>query len=366
MFERALALEREGRDIVHLEIGRPHLDSPEPAKRAASEALERGAVHYTQNRGLPELREAIADSLGGRYEPQSEIVVTAGGSEAVAVAFRALLDAGEAAIVPTPAWPHYAPLIALAGARTHELPCPAEDGFLPDPERVAAAAREGARVLVLSSPSNPTGAVIGRERLEELARVCREHDLRVLSDEIYERFVYAGREHVSITTLEGMRERTVLVNSCSKTWSMTGWRVGWAAAPAEVAARINTVHQYLTVCAPTFAQWGAVAAIREGEPFVRSMVSEYDERRRALVSALAATPLELAEPGGAIYAFPRLPREDGDALAVRLLEEAGVATVPGSVFGASFREHVRISYGVAEAERERGLALLTSALRHGG
>jgi aminotransferase len=361
IFDRALELERAGHSIVHMEIGRPHLDSPAEAKRAAVAALEAGAVHYTANRGIPELRAALGAARG--YDPETEVVVTAGGSEAVAAAMMALLEPGDEVLVPTPAWPHYAAHAALAGCRAVEVPCRPEDGFEPDPERLQAAADERARMLVVSSPSNPTGAVVGEDTLEGLAALCAERDLIALSDEIYARFTYGGAGHVSIATLPGMRERTVVADSFSKAYSMTGWRVGYAAAPAELAARINAVHQYLSVCAPSFAQAGALAALEHGGPFVERMVAEYDERRRALLDGVDGL-VGLREPRGAFYAFPDVG--DGTAVARGVLDDAGVATVPGEVFGAGFERHLRLSYAIGPDELAEGVARIRDYLSGAG
>jgi aspartate/methionine/tyrosine aminotransferase len=362
VFERALELERGGRSIVHLEIGRPHADSPPAAKAAAAAALAAGHVHYTPNRGLPALREALAARQG---RDPAEILVTAGGSEAVAATMLALVEAGDEVVVCDPAWPHYDGDIRLAAATPVHVSARAADGFAPDPDAVAAAVTPQTRMLVLCSPSNPTGGVLDAARLEALAAICRERDLWVLSDEIYEAFVYDGAEHRSIAALAGMAERTIVSNSFSKTWSMTGWRVGWLAAPAAVCDRINPVHQHLAVCAPSFAQEGALAALQDGPAFPQALVAEYAQRRAELLDGLAALPgVELAgAPAGAFYAFPAVA---GPTPAVRMLEEAGVAAVPGEVFGDAYAGHVRLSYAVAASELrdalERLRALLGSTL----
>ncbi len=311
VFDRALELEAQGRSIVHLEIGRPHLGSPPVAAEAATAALAAGDVHYTPNRGTPALRAALADMLaaaGRPYDADTEIVVTAGGSEAVFAALRALLAPGDAVIIPTPAWPHYEAHARLADAVPIAVPSRAGDGFVPDPERIAAAihaGHQGHRDLLAIEPHrrgprsrHPAGARRPRQR----------HDLIAISDEIYRHFAYGAHEHISIATLPGMRERTVIADSCSKTYAMTGWRVGYAAAPKTLLDRVATVHQYLTVCAPSFAQAGAVAALREGEPFVEAMVAEYGRRRDALRAGLAALPgVELTAADGAFYAFRASP-----------------------------------------------------------
>lgn len=360
--DRAAELERAGREIVHLEIGRPHIGSPGAAIEAAAAALERGEVHYTPNRGLPELREAVAERSD--REPE-EVVVTAGGSEAVAAAMFALLEPGDEAIVLDPAWPHYDGHVYLAGGVPVHVTCRAEEGFQPDPDRVAAAITSRTRLLVLSSPSNPSGAVIDPERIRALAALCCDRDLAVLSDEIYAAFVYDGAQHHSIATEPEMAERTVIVDSCSKTWSMTGWRVGWAIAPPSICSAINAVHQHLSVCATAFAQEGAIAALRRGRPHSQSMVREYGERRLALLAELSdIEAVRLEPPAGAFYAFPRLevPGVDGEQVAMRLLDEAGVAVVPGNVFGDEFGNHFRMSYAVSAAELSDGLSRLREFL----
>jgi aminotransferase len=368
IFDRAHALEAEGRSIVHMEIGRPDFDSPPAAKRAAAAALERGEVHYTASRGLAELREAISAKLAERngleYDPASEIVVTAGGSEAVLAIALAACEPGDAAVVLDPSWPHYVPQLSLAGVTAARVPCRPEDGFVPDPERVEAALPPRARLLVISSPSNPTGAVIPADVLAALAGVAERNDLLVVSDEIYERFVYDGAEHVSMAALPGMRGRVAIANSFSKTYSMTGWRIGFVAAPSELAARVTAVHQYISVCAPSFAQRGAIAALRDGEDFVAEMVATYGRRRTELLDGLAGlAAIELDPPPGAFYAFPRLADgTNATDVAMRLLEEAGVAVVPGAVFGNGFEAHMRVSYAISRESLAAGVERLRSFL----
>lgn len=350
VFDRALELERSGGKIVHLEIGRPHLGSPEPATRAAVAALTRGDVHYTPSRGTPELREAIAARAG---RDADEVVVTSGGSEAVAAAMFAVIQPGDEVIILDPAWPHYDGHVRLAGGVPVHVPSSPGEGFQPDPERVAAALTPRTRALVVSSPVNPTGAVIDAERLSALALLCVGRDLVALSDEIYSDFVFDGARHRSISGEPGMTDRTVILDSCSKTWSMTGWRVGWAIAPRAIEPRMTAVHQHLGVCAPSFSQSGARAAIAEGGAHSRAMIAEYGARRRELIDALRAVPaVSLSPPRGAFYAFPAVACEQP---AQRLLEEAGVAVVPGEVFGEGYTGHIRISYAVSAADLEEGV-----------
>jgi aminotransferase len=363
IFDRALELERGGRRIVHLEIGRPHFDSPVAATRAATAALRAGQVHYTPSRGLPELRERIAARRGRGVE---EVVVTSGGSEAVAAAVLAVLQPGDQAIILEPAWPHYEGHVLLAGGVPVLIPCACEEGFQPDPERIATAITSRTRMLIVSSPSNPSGAVIDPVRLSALAELCVEHDLIALSDEIYASFLYDGARHHSIAAEPHMAERTVIVDSVSKTWSMTGWRVGWALAAKPLADALNVVHQHLGVCAPAFAQAGAVAAFEQGAGHTRAMVAEYGERRHTLIDEFAhMDTVCLHSPAGAFYAFPRIDApsgSSGEQVALQLLENAGVATVPGSVFGDRFAAHIRLSYAVSAAELAEGLDRLRAFL----
>lgn len=350
VFDRALELERSGRKIVHLEIGRPHLGSPEPATRAAVAALARGDVHYTPSRGTPELREAIAERAG---RDPNEVVVTSGGSEAVAAAMFAVVGPGDEVIILDPAWPHYDGQVRLAGGVPVHVASSARDCFQPDPDRVRAAMTPRTRALVVSSPVNPTGAVLEPERLSALASLSVDHDLIALSDEIYADFVFEGARHHSISREPGMVDRTVILDSCSKTWSMTGWRVGWAIAPRAIEPRMTAVHQHLGVCAPSFSQAGAKAAIAEGGAHSQAMIAEYGTRRRELIDALQSAPgVSLSPPSGAFYAFPAVAC---DQPAQRLLEEAGVAVVPGEVFGEDYTGHIRISYAVSAAALHEGI-----------
>jgi aminotransferase len=363
IFDRALELEQRGHRVVHLEIGRPHFGSPVAATSAAVAALQAGDVHYTPSRGSQELRERIAARCERDVE---EVVVTSGGSEALAAAVLAILDPGEEVIILDPAWPHYRGHVRLAGGIPVHVPCTWEDGLQPDPERVAAAITDRTRMLIASSPANPSGAVIDPARLSALAELCVEHDLIALSDEIYASFLYDATQHHSIAAEPDMAERTIVVDSCSKTWSMTGWRVGWALAPKPLADTLNVVHQHLGVCAPAFAQAGAIAALKDGADHTRMMVVECEKRRRTLLAELARLDaVSLHPPSGAFYAFPRFDAPSGptgEQLAMQLLERVGVATVPGAVFGERFSAHIRLSYAVSSAELAEGLDRLRTFL----
>lgn len=340
---RAEALERMGRSVVHLEIGRPDYDSPLCAKRAAARALEEGRVHYTENAGIPELRDAIAEDRNRRYGTDADgnaVVVTAGATEALAVAFLTLLEPGDEVIVPAPFFPAYSIQAALAGGVVRELPCRFEDGFRPDPAALEAAVTPRTRMLLLNSPNNPTGTALSRSELEAVADVARRRDLWVLSDECYERFLYDG-EPLTVSALPGMAERTAVVSAASKTFSMTGWRVGWLVLPPEVRPYANKCHQHLTACAASFAQAGVAEALRSAEPDVARMIEGYRERRDVFVEALSRVEgFDLRVPQGAFYVFPSVARLTeawgltAAELAGWLLEEAGVAAVPGDPFRA--------------------------------
>ncbi|MDR2179662.1 MAG: pyridoxal phosphate-dependent aminotransferase [Synergistaceae bacterium] len=349
---RAEALERQGRKIIHLEIGRPDYDSPACGKEAAMEALRRGNVHYTETAGTPELRQAIADAArnsGIDADADRQIVVTAGAIEALATVFLTILEPGDEVIVPTPFFPAYSVQIAMAGGVLRQVPCRFENGFRPDPADIEAAITPKTRMILINTPNNPSGAVLGREELEGIAALAHKHGLLIVSDECYEKFSYE-RPHVSIASLPGMSERALVVNAASKTFSMTGWRVGWLILPGAIKPYAAKCHQHLTTCVTSFAQAGVARALRDGEDDVRRMIAGYRERRDFLVSRLRnIRGFEVAMPQGAFYVFPRvsqLTRRLGlsvTALAGRLLEEAGVALVPGDAFHAQ-GEFLRLAY----------------------
>lgn len=353
---RANALEAEGRSVLHFEQGRPDFDTPANIKDAAVRALRDGRVHYGPNHGLIELREAIAAKLrrdnGLLYEPLDEIIVTAGVSEAALITFMALLEPGDEIIVLEPAWPHYFACAALCGAHPVGVQTSYRDGFIPDVEEIERAVSPRTKAVVVNSPNNPTGAVYPTEGLADIASVARHHGLLVIADEIYEGLVYDGT-HTSIGALDGMRESTITFNGFSKAYSMTGWRVGYVAAPKTIADQILRVHQYNTVCVTTFAQVGAVEAYNGDQRDADSMRDRFRQRRELIVRGLADVEgLELAPPPGAFYAFPRisptLGERDDSSFCQRLLEEEGVATVPGKAFGRAGTQHLRLSYAASE------------------
>lgn len=366
IFEQAKRLEESGASITHMEIGRPDFDTPAHIKTAAIEALENGQVHYSSNRGIPELGRAIAEKLerenGIRVDPETEVLVTVGCTEAVLVAFLAFLGEGEEVLLPEPSWQMYVGCAELVGGRPVSVPLREENRFELDPGDVAARITPRTKMLVLCSPHNPTGAVLETETVQALAGLCLEHGLLVLSDEIYDKMLYDGAEHTSIASLPGMFERTVTINGFSKAYAMDGWRLGYAAGHRDLVRHMLKAHQHATTCANTFAQFGAAAAYRGPQECVSGMVGEFDRRRRFLVDALNNLPgVSCATPRGAFYSFPafRGYEMDSRAMAAYLLEEARVACVPGTVFGAGGEGFIRLAYStdyesiVAGAERMR-------------
>lgn len=348
------------KDIISLGIGEPDFTTPEPILKAGVQALLNGETHYTSNAGIAPLRQAIADHLqkmyGVSYDPNSEILITVGGSEALYLAANAILENGDEVIIPTPCFVSYQPEVSLAGGVPIEVPARMEDNFdLPIPS-IEKAITPRTKAVLINYPNNPTGAVATRECLMELGRIAEKNDLLVISDEIYDRLVY-GVEHVCFPALPGMRERTILIGGFSKDYAMTGWRLGYIAAPAELVKGMSLVHQYTIMTAPTVSQFAGVTAIREGEPHVEAMRAEYDSRRKLIVQGLNHIGLPTVEPKGAFYVFPKVSQTglDETAFAERLLHEKQVAVVPGVAFGEAGKGFVRCSYATAADQIEEAL-----------
>jgi len=344
----------EGRDdVVSLGVGEPDFTAPWPARSAAVDCLERGRTSYTANRGTEELRRAIADRVahyGRSYDPDSEILVTTGASEAVDLAFRAFVNPGDTVALPTPTYVSYEPGVRFAGGEPLPVRTRHADDWALTPAALREAGADEADVLVLCYPNNPTGATMDADEMDAVAGFCREHDLLVVADEIYAALTYDG-DHQSVATRPGMRERTVVIGGFSKAYAMTGLRLGYAMGPKSAADAMTKVHQYTMLSAPTTAQHAAVAALERCDDDVARMRREYDRRRSYLVSRLREVGLEVSEPGGAFYAFPRVadvaPDGDARAFATELLEAEGVAAVPGTAFGAGGEGHLRLSYATA-------------------
>ena len=348
-----LVSEMEG--AISLGVGEPDFVTPWHVREACIYSLESGNTHYTSNKGMPELREAICDSvrsdLGLDYNPSEQILITTGVSEAVDLAFRATLNPGDEAIVPEPCYVAYAPDVVLAGGVARAVPTRLEEEFRLRPEDVSAAVTDKSRVLLLSYPNNPTGAIMTRSDLEELADVVVENDLLVVSDEVYAKLTYSG-SHASFAQLEGMQERTIILNGLSKSHAMTGWRIGYALGDPDLVGAMTKIHQYTMLCAPTMAQVAALEAMQKGDEEMVHMRHEYNLRRRMFVSGLNRIGLDCFEPKGAFYAFPSV-RSWGlssEEFAERLLKEQKVAVVPGSVFGQSGEGFLRCSYATSREE----------------
>lgn len=358
-------------DVISLGIGEPDFVTPRPILQSGIRALEDGETHYTSNSGILELRQALADHLRTRYavtyDPVSEIVITVGVSEALYLALTALLDPGDEVIISTPCFVAYQAEVLLAGGVPVELPTFMEDDFQLRPQALQAAITPRTKAILIGYPNNPTGAVASRQVLLELARIAEQHDLIVLSDEIYDQLVY-GVQHVCFPALPGMRERTILLGGFSKNYAMTGWRIGYAAGPAGLLQGLLRVHQYTIMSAPTIAQLAALEALTRGSEHVAEMREEYDRRRRLIVTGLNQLGLATFEPHGAFYAFPSiaLAGMDDNTFSQKLLEEQRVAVVPGSAFGAGGDGFVRCSYATAYEKIEEALERLENFMRRYG
>ena len=364
-------------DVISLGIGEPDFVSPAPIVEAAKASLDAGRTGYTANLGLVELREAIAGELdrlyGLSYNPQNEVIVTVGASEAMTIAMLTLVDPGDEVLIPEPCFVSYGPTAEFAGGQVVWVPTRAENDFQVTADDIRQRITDKTKLLFLGYPNNPTGAVLRRDVLEEIAEVVVEHDLFVLSDEIYDRLVYGEAHdegHVSVPTLPGLYERTILIGGFSKGYAMTGWRIGYACAPKPIMDQMYKAHQYVVMSAPTMAQVGALAGVREAQGAVEEMRQAYDERRRVIVDGLNAAGLPTFEPEGAFYAFPDITSTglSSEDFAQRLLEEEHVACVPGSAFGPSGEGYLRCSYATALDQIEeavRRIAAFADRVRNG-
>ena len=352
-------LRAKGERVLSLSIGEPDFPTPAHIVEAAKKALDDGFTKYTPAPGIPELRQAIAEKSATEngIPAKAENVLVAPTKHTLYEACMALLDPGDEAILPDPGWVSYAPMVTLAGAKPVPVRAADEDGFVPSPDRIAELLTPRTRILMLNSPSNPAGSVYPRSTMKAIADLARDHDLIVLSDEIYEKILYEG-EHVSPASLDGMFERTVTVNGFSKTYAMTGWRLGWLVAPKDLLREISKVQEHTITCCTSFAQKAGVAALRGPTEPLRRMVAEFRARRDLICTELEAIDrVTCFRPAGAFYVFPRfdVPLEDA-ALAERLLKEAKVAATPGSAFGAAGRGHLRLSYAASRETILEGVA----------
>jgi aminotransferase len=359
------------KNVISLGIGEPDFVTPEPILRAGMDSLHRGETGYTSNSGILELRQAVARNLknlyGVTYDPETEILITVGVSEALYLALTAVLNPGDEVIVPQPCFVAYTPEVVFAGGAPVTIGTKVEDSFQVTAEEIEQAITPRTKALLIGYPNNPTGAVMTRENLVQIGLLAEQHDLLVISDEIYDRLVYDGA-HVCFAALTGMRERTVLLSGFSKDYAMTGWRLGYAAAPPDLLAAMRKIHQYTIMSAPTTAQVAGIEALANGEKYVQDMVAEYDRRRRLLVSGLNTLGLDCFEPKGAFYAFPSVAKSgmDDETFAESLLKEEEVAVVPGSAFGESGRGFVRMAYATAYEKIEEALNRMERFMRRHG
>uniref|UniRef100_UPI00405770AF aminotransferase class I/II-fold pyridoxal phosphate-dependent enzyme n=1 Tax=Acetatifactor sp. TaxID=1872090 RepID=UPI00405770AF len=339
----------EMKDAISLGVGEPDFDTPWHIRDEGIYSLEKGKTFYTSNAGLKELRAEICNYLkrrqGIQYDPNTEVLITVGGSEAIDMGLRAMINPGDEVLIPQPSYVSYEPCAILAGAKPVIIDLKAENEFRLTAKELEGAITKKTKILILPFPNNPTGAIMEKKDLEDIAEVIIKHDIFVMSDEIYAELTYKG-EHVSIASLPGMQERTILINGFSKAYAMTGWRLGYACGPKEIIAQMTKIHQFAIMCAPTTSQYAAVEALKNGDDDVAEMRAAYNQRRRFLMDAFRNMGLECFEPYGAFYVFPCI-KEFGmtsDEFATRFLEEEKVAAVPGTAFGDSGEGYLRISY----------------------
>ncbi len=339
----------EMKDVISLGVGEPDFDTPWHIRDEGIYSLGKGRTFYTSNSGLMELRQEICKYIKRRvnidYEAAKQVIITVGGSEAIDIAMRAMLDPGDEVLIPQPSYVSYEPCAILAGGKPVIIELKNENEFKLTKQELLDCITDKTKILVMPYPNNPTGAVMTREELQEIAEVCVEKDIFVLSDEIYSELTYCG-DHCSIASLPGMKERTILINGFSKGFAMTGWRLGYACGPEEIIAQMTKIHQFCIMCAPTTSQYAAVEALRNGDPDVAMMRESYDQRRRFLINAFKEMGLPCFEPFGAFYVFPCI-KEFGmtsEEFAFALLDAKRLAVVPGSAFGNSGEGFIRISY----------------------
>ena len=347
-------------EVISLGVGEPDFDTPWHVREEGIYSLTKGKTFYSPNAGLKSLRDEISAFMQRRYGlsyDAHEIIVTVGGSEAIDLAFRAMLDPGDEVIVPEPSYVSYKPCAVLAGGVPRVLELREKDAFKLRPEDLERCINEKTKILLLCYPNNPTGAVMDREDLEPIAELVKKHDLFVVSDEIYSELNYTGRPHVSIATLLGMRERTIVINGFSKSYAMTGWRLGYTAGPRHIMDQMLKIHQYAIMCAPTTAQYAAVEALKNGDEDIEYMRREYDGRRRYLLKRFRDMGIGCFEAEGAFYVFPDISRFglSSDEFAQRLLHEQKLAVVPGTAFGSSGEGHLRVSYAYSLNDLKRAL-----------
>ena len=351
----------EMKGAISLGVGEPDFDTPWHVREEGIYSLEKGRTFYTSNAGLKELKQEIGKYLKRRmhidYDYNTEILVTVGGSEAIDIALRAMLNPGEEVLIPQPSYVSYVPCAVLAGGKPVIIELEEKDQFKLTKEKLLEKITPNTKVLILPFPNNPTGAIMEREDLEEIAKVIEEKDIFVISDELYAELTYKG-EHVSIAAIPGMRERTVLINGFSKAYAMTGWRIGYAAAPEIILTQMLKIHQFAIMCAPTTSQYAAVEALKNGDEDIARMKKAYNERRKYLMRAFAELGMDCFEPYGAFYIFPCIKRfgMSSDEFANRLLQEEKIAIVPGTAFGDSGEGYLRVSYAYSLEDLQKAIS----------
>ncbi|WP_337018984.1 pyridoxal phosphate-dependent aminotransferase [Oceanobacillus massiliensis] len=370
IFEEATEMEMNGDAITHMEIGRPDFDTPDHIKEAAIKALKDGHVHYTPNRGIQELTEAIADKLKKEnhvtINPEDGVVVSVGCKEAITNTIFAFINPGDEVLVPDPSWLEYQYIVRLAGGIPIPMTLKEEEGFLLNIDDIRNKLSPKTKMMLINSPHNPTGSVLPEENLREIAQVAMDHDLLVLSDEIYEKLIYDDARHVSIASLPGMFERTIVINGFSKAYAMDGWRLGYAAGPRSLIQSVLKMHQYNTSSATSFAQYGAVEAYNGTQEPVGEMVRAFDLRRKLLIDRLSAMPnVSCVVPKGAFYVFPsfRGINMTSKDLAKKILREAHIACVPGSAFGNAGEGYIRMAYSSGYEQIEQAMDRLEKVIK---
>lgn len=347
-------------DVISLGVGEPDFETPWHIREEGIYALERGKTVYTSNSGLKELREEVCNytynHIGVKYDYAKECLITVGGSEAIDLAMRAMLEIGDEVIVPEPSYVAYVPTVVLAGGKPVIINLKEENEFRLTKAELEAAITPKTKVLVLPFPNNPTGAILEEKELKDIAEVCIKHDLIVVSDEIYSALTYKGK-HVSIASMPGMKERTIMINGFSKAFSMTGWRLGYACGPKEILEQMTKIHQFCIMCAPTNSQYAAIEALRNGEGDVERMKESYDERRKFLLHEFKEMGIDCFEPYGAFYVFPNIKKFglSSDEFATKLLETEHVVVVPGTAFGDCGEGFLRISYAYSIESLKKAL-----------
>ena len=367
VFTKVEEARSKGIHVTNFSIGRPDFDTPKHIKKAAQEALESGLVHYTASAGIAPLREAICRRLEEDFGLQiqaDEVIVSSGATEAIYIALQSVLNPGDEVIVPEPMYVYYAGWSHLGESKCVSIPLCEKDGFLLKAERLKDYISEKTKVLILNSPNNPTGQVYRKEDLLEIAKLAVEHDFLVISDDIYHHMVYDDLEYFPIAKAPGMKERTLIIGSFSKSYAMDGWRIGYLAAPRAIIADAIKMHQHIVSCPNTFVQHGAKSALTASQQCVKQMVAEFNRRRKLLISCMNDMDMPCVRPQGAFYAFPAIKKYGmtSQGFADFLLTEAQVAVVPGNAFGESGEGHVRISYSIPYEEIEKGMKRVAEAI----